>query len=240
MTGNPRHATRRPTRELLGGGLALALLLALPAAADPTWAEIRAETSWTEHARKNHSEAGEVVVLKATIDGVGCWRADAKVDVDPSYMMEVAMDIEGTTDWATTAHVSDAKVLSRSGTVLEYYQLMDVPGWTLAKDRFWFVRGRVAAESGSTGFTWEKLDEGGAHTDAYTEFLGAHEGAIEPPINSGGWHFTPVADGTEIRYHICTDSGGQIPQSIQAMATSSTLPDTVGDLVREARKRAGR
>ena len=204
-------------------GLALACLLlgSLPAAADPSWSQIRAQSSWTEHTRKQHDDAGEVTVLKATVDGVECWRADAKVDVDSKYMMDVAMDIEGTVDWASTAHVSEAKILSRSGSTLEYYQLLDVPGWTLAKDRFWFVRGRVVNESGSTSFTWQKLDEGGAHDTVYAEFLADHEGAIEPPINSGGWHFTPVADGTEIRYHICTDSGGQIPQKIQSMATTS-------------------
>jgi hypothetical protein len=218
--------------------VALAILWTTAAAADPTWSQVRAESSWTEHSTRNHGDAGEVTVLKATVEGVECWRADAKVDVDSKYMMDVAMDIEGTIGWATTAHVSEAKVLARSGSALEYYQLMDVPGWTLAKDRFWFVRGRVINESGATSFAWQKLDEGGDHGTAYAEFVADHEDAIEPPVNVGGWHFTPVSDGTEIRYHICTDSGGAIPQKIQSMATSSTLPDTVGDLVREARKRA--
>jgi hypothetical protein len=222
----------------LYGALALAILWTTAASADPTWSQIRGQDSWTEHTTKNHADAGEVTVLKATVDGVECWRADAKVDVDPRFMMDVAMDIEGTVDWASTAHVSEAKVLSRAGSSLEYYQLMDVPGWTLAKDRFWFVRGRVVSEAGSSAFAWQKLDEGGDHGTVYAEFQTDHEDAIEPPVNAGGWHFTPVSDGTEIRYHICTDSGGQIPQKIQSMATSSTLPDTVGDLVREARKRA--
>lgn len=206
--------------------------------ADPTWSDIRASSSWTEQATRQHEDAGTVVVLKATIDGIQCWRADVTVDIAAEPMMEVAMDIEGTPDWATTANVSEAKVLANSGRVLEYYQLMDVPTWTLARDRFWFVRGRARNEAGAVSFAWEKLDEGGAHGTVYAEFVEAHPKAIEPPVNAGGWHFTPTAAGTEIRYHICTDSGGEIPQSVQSMATSSTLPDTVGDLVREARKRA--
>ena len=36
---------------------------------------------------------------------------------------------------------------------------------------------------------------------------------------------------------ICTDAGGAIPQWLQRTTTRRTLPDTVGDLVREAKRR---
>jgi hypothetical protein len=116
--------------------------------------------------------------------------------------------------------------------------MVDVPGWTMTKDRFWFVRGRTILVGDTIAFAWEKLDAGGAHGAAYQQFLLDHPKAVEPPINAGGWLFTPVDDGIEIRYHICTDAGGAVPDNLQSFATSATLPDTVGDLVREARKRS--
>ena len=220
-------------------GVALGVL-ALPAwaMAGPTWSQIRAASSWTEHATKSHADAGTVKILKATIDGVQCWQGTATVDVEPAPMLEVARDIEGTPQWASTADVSEAKILARAGVALDYYQLMDVPGWTMTKDRYWFVRGRTVIEGSSTIFTWEKLDNGGAHTAVYEAFVEAHPKAVEPPVNSGGWVFTPGDGGTDVQYFICTDAGGEVPQSLQSVATSSTMPDTVGDLVREARKRS--
>ncbi len=217
--------------------IALALLPAT-ARADITWPDIIGETGWADHATKDHDVAGTVQVRQAMVDGVQCWQAIANVDVDPRFMLEVARDIEGTPQWAVTADVSDAKILARSGPALEYYQVVDVPGWTMAKDRFWFVRGRTILSGVTIAFAWEKLDNGGAHTAVYEQFLADNPKAIEPPINAGGWLFTPVDDGIEIRYHICTDAGGSVPDNLQSFATSSTLPDTVGDLVREARKRA--
>lgn len=225
-----------------GGWLVVAtwMVLGIPgwALAGPTWAQIRATSSWTEHATKSHADAGTVKVLKATVDGVQCWQGTATVDVEPAPMLEVARDIEGTPQWASTANVTEAKILARAGVALDYYQLMDVPAWTMTKDRFWFVRGRTVQEGNATIFAWERLDDGGAHTTIYEEFVASHAKAIEPPVNAGGWVFTPADGVTDIQYYICTDAGGEVPQSLQSVATSSTLPDTVGDLVREARKRS--
>ena len=221
------------------GPFTVAVLLPVGLArADLTWAEIAAEDDWTTTATRQHDDAGTVTVLRATIDGVQCFQGQATVDVEPRYLLEVAMDIDGTPQWASTADVTEAATLLRKGDVLDYYQMMDVPGWTLSRDRFWFLRGTSRRDGGTLSFTWEKLDEGGSHSTTYQEFVTEHSKAIEPPINAGGWVFTPGAAGTAIRYHICTDAGGEIPQKLQAFATSSTLPDTVGDLVREARKRA--
>ena len=209
----------------------------LPASAGLTWSQIRGHDGWTDHAEKEHKDAGSLKVLKATIEGVQCWQGTGQTDAGVDAMLEVARDIEGTPEWATTANVTEAKILARSGPALEYYQLMDLPTWTMTKDRFWFVRGQTRKEGGTTIFSWEKLDEGGSHGDVYTTFVEEHEKAIEPPVNAGGWAFTPTDDGVEIQYYICTDSGGDVSQTLTNLGTASTLPDTVGDLVREARKR---
>lgn len=228
------------TRLLVVSSVAVALVgLATLAQAVPTWSQISATTDWTVHTTKDHKHAGTVTVRKATVDGVQCWQGQVNVDVDPPYLLEVAMDIEGTMKWASTANVAEADVLSKSGGTMDYYQLMDVPGWTMSKDRYWFLRGRSSTQGSTTLFSWEKLDSGGDHGDVYDQFVIDHPKAIEPPINVGGWAFTATGDGTtDIEYTICTDAGGSIPENVQSLATSSTLPDTVGDLVREARKRA--
>ena len=54
----------------------------------------------------------------------------------------------------------------------------------------------------------------------------------------GGWEFKPEGSQTRVRYTICTDSGGSVPRGVQNMATKTTLPDTVGDLIRESLKRS--
>ena len=70
------------------------------------------------------------------------------------------------------------------------------------------------------------------------EVLAANPKAIEPPVNVGGWTFTPTATGSDILYYLCTDVGGSIPRAVQSAATKGTLPDTLGDLVSEAGRRA--
>ena len=71
-------------------------------------------------------------------------------------------------------------------------------------------------------------------------FKEANPEAIEPPINVGDWHFRNAGAAVEIRYRICTEVGGAMPRVLQRMATRRALPDAVGDVVREARRRLDR
>jgi hypothetical protein len=129
-------------------------------------------------------------------------------------------------------------VLSSRGTSVEYSEYLDVPGWTMSSDRFWFLKGTVERTDPSIIFHWERLIDGGAHAARYAAVKAAHESAIEPPINVGAWTFTTTATGSEVKYYVCTDAGGSIPMAVQTAATRRTLPDTVGDLVREGRRRS--
>ena len=215
--------------------LVLSLLLSQPAFA-VTWEQIQATTGWSTLGTKNHPAAGTVTSYKATIAGVDCFCGAATVSgVNPDTLLEVVTDIVGAKKWST-AGVSDAAVLKRTGSVLEYYQFLDVPGWTMVSDRFWFMRGHI--EKGDpTVFRWEKLDAGGDHNAKWQEVKAAHPGAVEPPTNVGAWRFTRADGGVSVEYYICTDAGGSIPVTIQNAATKKTLPDTVGDAIREAQRR---
>ena len=215
----------------------LTAILAGPAHADPSWAEIQAIDDWIDHATREHADAGDVQVLRKQMGETWCFQGRATVDVPAETLLGVATDIVSAIEWSS-AGVSEAEVLSSSGDVLEYYQLLDVPAWTLSKDRYWFMRGRIVRDGASMALVWERLIEGGDHAERYAEVIAAHPKAIEPPVNSGAWVFTTTDEGTDVGYFICSASGGNIPIKLGMVVTTTTLPDTIGDLVREGQKRA--
>lgn len=221
----------------LGAALAGLLAAGVAWAGTPTWSQIVGK-GWTHHTTREHDDAGKVEVYAKTVQDIPCFMGVTTTDLEPEGLYQVAADIEGTTRWST-AGVKEAEVLGQSGDTVDYYQYLDVPGWTLSNDRFWFLHGTTERNDGTIIFRWERLVEGGPYAERHQQVRSAHESAIEPPVNVGGWVFEPLENQTRIRYYICTDTGGAIPTSVQNMATTRTLPDTLGDCVREARKRAG-
>ena len=219
----------RPLTSILG------LLLSFSAsAATPTWANIKADAGWTYDSTMK-AESGEIEVATRTIDGVACFRAKAKVAANPDKLLQVASDINGSKTWSS-AGLAEAKLITSNGSALDYYQVLDVPGWTMASDRFWFLHGIVEKTPGNIVFRWERLNEGGPHNATWKAIKAKYPSAVEPPINVGGWVFSGTGT-VDVRYFICTDSGGAIPQTLQVAATRRTLPATLDDLVKEARKR---
>lgn len=217
--------------------LALGLLTAAPAHAAATWSALSSATGWELFKTKSTDNAGEVKLYSAEIGGTECFRATATVaGVSAQTMLDVATDVEGATSWSS-AGIQDAATLKRSGDTLDYYQYLSVP---LVSDRFWFLHGTIFRDGERLGLRWEKVwDKGGPYADTYQRVVEAHPKAVEPPVNVGAWIFEPQGDGrVGVTYMVCTDSGGSIPSSLQSMATRSTLPDTVNDLVKEARRRS--
>jgi hypothetical protein len=148
----------------------------------------------------------------------------------------VLADVEGARSWSS-AGISEAKLLSKSVNKLEYYQYLDVPSWTMSSDRFWFLQSTLESGAERAALRWSPLVNGGAHAAYYAEVKAAHPDAIEPTANVGSWVFERQSDGTHVTYSVCTLPGGSIPTMVQNAATRKTLPDTVGDAVRAARKR---
>jgi hypothetical protein len=214
------------------------LLLSTPAfAATPTWSQLFADSGWTSDSDNNTSDAGMVHVDTRQIEGIPCFRATATATATPDQLVAVAEDIEGSVQWSS-AGVTESKVFSKSGGAMEYYQYLDVPGWTMASDRFWFLASTTTKTDTGITFKWNRLEAGGSHADAYQGVKTNHPDAVEPPVNVGGWMFEPKDGKTQVRYYICTDSGGSIPGFVQTAATRKTLPDTLSDLIKEANKRA--
>ncbi len=212
------------------------LFIASAALADgPTHASLES-ADWTIVTTASSKDVGEVQVYKSVVAGVDCFRGTAVTDVAAPKLLDVVADVEGATRWSS-AGVTEAKLLARQGDRLEYYQYLDVPGWTMASDRFWFLSSSIERSGPKIAFRWQPLAGGGAHASTYQSVVEAHPGAVEPPVNVGGWYFEERDDGVHVTYQVCTKPGGSIPVAIQNAATKKTLPDTVGDVVREAKNR---
>ncbi len=216
--------------------LVAGLLSSTPVHAAATWSTLSAASDWELFKTKGTDNAGDVKLYSATVGGTACFRATATIGRIPAEtMLGVATDIEGAMSWSS-AGIKDATTLKKTADTVDYYEYLSVP---LVSDRFWFLHGTIMRDGGRSGLRWEKAwDEGGPYADTYQRVVEAHPKAVEPPVNVGAWLFDQQGDGqVGVTYLVCTDSGGSIPTSLQTMATKSTLPDTVDDLVKEARRR---
>ncbi len=219
---------------------ALVVLVATASAA-PSWSDIQANTTWAPDSEVSTSDAGTVKIATAMIGGITCFRAQTSTEASVDALVSTVVDIKGTLKWST-AGVTEAELLSQSGTSYQYYQYLDVPGWTMSADRFWFLQGTLTKGT-STLFRWERLVDGGTFGEKYKTVKAAHPDAVEPPVNIGAWQFdgAPASAGgkpaVNITYYLCTDTGGSIPVFVQTAATRRTLPDTLSDAVREAKHR---
>lgn len=212
---------------------ALAFVVATASAA-PSWSDIQANAAWAPDSEVSTSDAGTVKIATASIGGITCFRAQTSTDATVDALVSTVTDIKGTLKWST-AGVTEAELLAQSGTSYQYYQYLDVPGWTMSADRFWFLQGTLS-KGPSTLFRWERLVDGGTFADKYKTVKTAHPDAVEPPVNVGAWQFDG-ASPVNITYFLCTDTGGAIPVFVQTAATRRTLPDTLSDAVREAKRR---
>ncbi|MCB9679536.1 MAG: hypothetical protein H6737_30805 [Alphaproteobacteria bacterium] len=215
------------------------LLTSLAFAGVPTHSAMEG-ASWNHLSDRNHDDAGTVKVFNATVSDVSCFKAVAETgDADGKTMLDVVVDVVGSKKWSS-AGVTQAEVLGRSGNTITYMQYLDVPGWTMSSDRFWFLTSEITDGAGTRSLKWNRIDPSGPYAQRYKDFAAANPNAVEPPINVGGWYFRDNGGTVEITYLICTDAGGSIPYAIQNAATKKTLPDTVGDVVREAKRRLGK
>ena len=215
--------------------LALSLALTGQAEAAPTHAGLEA-ASWTVVTTTTHKDVGEITISKATVAGVECYRGTTTTDLPPQKLLSVVADINGSTRWST-AGLTEARLLNKVGNRIEYYQYLDVPGWTMSSDRFWFLSSTLEDTPTRAALYWEKLEDGGPHKGIYAEVKANHPDAVEPTVNVGSWIFEDKGGTVAVRYSICTQPGGSIPLAIQNAATRKTLPNTIGDVIREARSR---
>jgi hypothetical protein len=192
--------------------------------------------SWRRLSQSDHDVAGVVEIFTAHVDTIDCFRGIAHTERTPAQLLDVVTDLGTAPRWATTG-VTEGKVLEHTATSIVYYQYLDVPDWTFTADRFWVLQAAISVTPARTELAWDRLPSGSKWLAERDRVAKDHPDAIEPPINTGSWRFEPEERGTKITYSVCTESGGSIPLALQNAATRRTLPDNLGDVIREARRR---
>lgn len=213
----------------------IAWMMAAAMAGSPDWTSLTSTSGWKSITTKS-SEFGSIGVWHKEIDGIPCLLGTLQTDVPVAHLMEIVMDIPSSTRWSS-ADLGISETLKRSGNVLEFWQYINIPNWTMVADRFWVLRGERAVLGTAERFRWQRIDAASAYPSLITRARERDSGAVEPPTNWGEWDFVANSEGTQVQYRACADVGGSIPQSIQQWIATRTLPDTVGDVVREAKRR---
>ncbi len=199
----------------------------------PDWSRLQTDAGWQHTHTTTDAVLGEVKIYRRDIDGVPCFQGQASAAVSVQKLLDVVVDFDTSAAWSSTG-LAEGVLLSRSGDVVDYYQRLDAP---LISDRFWFLRGHIEQSSTSAVFWWERLEGGGPYTARYQQVRTEHPRAIELPINVGAWTFTDQGEQVALRYFVCSDPGGSIPDALQILGTEGALPDNMRDLVVEAQRR---
>ena len=212
------------------------LLLAHPAHAVDNAklkAALRDPAGWIEVGERDNDQVGAVRVRHKVVDEVNCLEGIAKTTVPTDILLAAAADIWHNDDWSTqTLLLSDE--LMRDGDTIEYVQLMKSPPFVA--DRYWILRATVERGPTQTTFDWEPLPDD-AWPAAAQKVRELSKSAVTPDVNVGSWVFSPLGGETEVRYRLCTDAGGSLPDAIGGAAAKMALPDNIGDLVREGKRR---
>lgn len=218
------------------------LLLALTLAhADPgsdtDWDTLLSDEGWSQVATPSPKGTGPIDLRLKEIGGKPCLRGEVTVQPSADVLLATATDIDGSPDFSRESLLA-SKVIASDGGRVDYYQVLDVPDWTMASDRYWVLRGEKRQEGEARSFRWNRFDWRAAHPELAAELDAKHAGAVEPQTNWGAWVFQPVGDKTLVRYHLCSSAGGSLPEWIQKAAATKTLPNTMADVIVEAAKRS--
>lgn len=201
------------------------------------FATLMADSGWENVSNPNNKVAGPITIDLKPLSGTPCLRAKMQIDVDPDTLYAVVTDMPGAKAFSSSKLIA-SRELGRSGKTVDYYQHLDVPNWTMAADRFWVLRGEDVSSGEVKSFRWDRFDWRTAYPALVTELETNHGNAVEPDPNYGAWVFTPKGSGTAATYFICNDPGASLPYWVKKAAATKTLPTTMADVVREARRRA--
>ena len=215
-----------------------ALLTSQASASEPDYGLFDQQEGWKTLTKKS-TDVGEVKVVHRVLDKVNCLQGTTVAEIAPQALLDVLLDVPSATKWSS-AGLSHSDLLASSDGKIELYQYIDIPGWTLVADRYWVLSADYGTtDAGLTRYRWNRLDGATHHPEAVKKAKGLASNAIEPPVNWGQWTFLPTDTGTRVTYAGCADAGGALSTTVQRWASTRTLPDTVADLVREAKRRNG-
>ena len=186
---------------------------------------------------------GGVDVYKKVISGADMpgFKGVKWVEVDSDVLFEAINDFDDHDGMSDDIPLVKSRVLKRSGNKLHVFAYLDVPGWTLANDRFWFVEAtinyNIGGVEGHHKQTWRKLDES-LYPEAVEEARAMSEKAVLVELNHGSWEVVPEGNKTKLIYRVLSSPGGKIPSGAQELATGKTLPDNLLQFEAEAKRRS--
>jgi hypothetical protein len=222
----------------------LLLLLASPAAAaegDAILKSLADESGWT---LVKANAKGGVDVYKKDIPGapVPAFKGIKVVDADPDLLFDAILDVPAHVGLSDDIPLKRSEVLARTGNTIDFWQYLDVPGWTMANDRYWFARMEfsrdVGGQDGHHVQTWRIIDAG-QYPKALATAQGIDDDAVMTPFNYGGWEVEALGGGkVRMTFRTMSDPGGKLPKSAQNLATQKTLPDNLLQFEAEAKRRA--
>ena len=227
--------------------LLLAAALTAPLSAHAlTAAEVQAaldaDAGWEVH---KLDAKGDVDVYIKEIPGleVPGFRGEKIMDVSGDLLFAAIIDIAHQAGMSDDIPLKESHIISETATTIDFWQYLDVPGWTFANDRFWFCHGVIMRDHGGPGhhkWTWDKL-EGSAYPKQLEAAKAIDEDAVETALNHGSWEVIPQSDGkVKLVYRVVSNPGGKLPKSAQKLATGTTLPDNLLQMEEEAKRRAGK
>ena len=187
---------------------------------------------------------GGVDVYKKTISGseMPGFKGVKVVDVSSEILFSAINDFDNHAGLSDDIPLIRSKVLKRSGNTLHVFAYLDVPGWTLANDRYWFVEAKIYSNlNGRKGHhkqTWRQLDSS-LYPKQVQLARKLSKKAVQVELNHGSWETIPLKNGkTKLVYRVLSSPGGKIPSGAQALATGQTLPANLLQFEAEAKRRA--
>lgn len=207
-------------------------------AAGPDWASVEGNDGWTSVGESKTDETGVITISTKEV-GTTCLRGVATLKAPTENLIDVITDVPAAPKFSREKLLM-SKVLGKDGPKTDYVQVLDVPGWTMASDRFWVLRGERFTAGAVSGYRWNRFDWAPVYPALVDELAAVAPKGIEPMTNWGQWAFEQAPDGTKATYVLCSDAGGSLPAWVQRAAATRTLPATMADVAREALRRASK
>jgi hypothetical protein len=207
-------------------------LIAAALAASPT-AVLDDPNGWTSIGTRA-SALGPIEVRSRAVGSVTCYEGVAHAEADPDALLAVTRRMARANEWSSS-RLTVSRELARDGESFVLFQVLDVPGWTLASDRYWVLRGTNTWLPGGAGeYRYERVDAA-AWPEVAATLSGLGLNAIELPMNFGKWRFDPEGSGARVTYRGCASFGGALSSGIQSWLALQQLPTMMEELVGAAR-----
>ena len=200
-------------------------------------------SGWSAHRR---SAREGVDVFKKDLAGfdILAFRGEKVVAASSDVLFDLLVDFRAHVGMSERVPLALSDVLKQQGNVVEFFQLVDTPGWTMARDRGWFNRAIISRNySGVQGHhrqTWMTLSPE-HYPEHWQKVLERYPRVLHLPFSYGSWEVIPLGpSSTRLIYRVITHPGGRVPKGLQEFVTGKTLPDNLLQFEEAALQRAER